>query len=112
MRRGFTLIELFVVIAIIAVLFALLLPVTGFFGGMTMSGTVSEKWTDVDNNHIINLTLPDGEIRQLTAWTSEYNSMQIGHYYEIDVYCGNNLVRAVRPLSSPVQPPVEVTPPN
>lgn len=108
-NRGFTLIELLVVVVIIVILVALLAPALGLFGGSTYSGMVSEKWTDAENNHIFNLVLPDGEIRQVRAWTNEYNSVRIGQYYEISVTMGN-VARTVKPLPSPVQPPVEVLP--
>lgn len=108
-HRGFTVIELLVVIAIIVVLVALLAPALGMIGGSTMTGMVSEKWTDTDNNHVFNLVLPDGEIRQVRAWSNEFNSVHIGQYYEIAVTM-NNVARSVKPLPSPIQPPVEVLP--
>lgn len=114
-HRAFTLLELLIVVAIIVVLVALLAPALGLMGNMTMSGMVSEKWTDVENHHIFNLTLPDGEIRQLKAWSNEFDLIRIGHYYELKVGRYNNLVRSVKPLPSPLQPPVEVAaeaPPN
>ena len=114
-RRGFTVIELLVVIAILATLVALLAPALGLMGSVTMTGMVTEKWTDVENNHILNLTLPDGEIRQLKAWSNEFNSMAIGHHYELEVGKYGNMVKSVKPLPSPVQQPVQVqeqAPPN
>lgn len=88
MRKGFTLVELLVIVAILGILVCLLMGVLGAFGvgfGKTFHAEVTEKWTefDYDNNKLyrIRTISPTGEN---DIWDSYWchNNIAIGVSYE------------------------------
>ena len=106
MKKGFTLVELLVVLAIIGILVCLVMGALGALGvgfGKTFNAEVVEKWTelDYDNNKLyrIRTISPAGEN---DVWNSFWchNDVQIGVSYEFK--SANGMIRTANRLA--VQP--------